>query len=99
MLDRAWGGTFLKGRGDRKPSRGRAVRRPQVEGLEARELLVASIGSIAPVTVPQSLGYQVALNGSAANAPQTFSVTSSNPDVKATVAQGKFLTINVTHTA
>jgi cyclophilin family peptidyl-prolyl cis-trans isomerase len=26
-------------------------------------------------------------------------VTSSNPDIKATVAQGKFLTINVTHTA
>ena len=99
MLDRARGGSFLWGRGDRKPSRDRAARRPDLEGLEVREMLTASLAGIAPVTVPQSLGYQVALNGTGAGGPQTYSVTSSNPDVKATVARGKFLTINVTHTA
>ena len=31
--------------------------------------------------------------------PQTYTVTSDNPDVEASVAQGKFLTINVTHTS
>jgi cyclophilin family peptidyl-prolyl cis-trans isomerase len=41
----------------------------------------------------------VSLNGSGSPNPQTFSVTSSNPDVKASVATGEFWTINVTHTA
>ena len=32
-------------------------------------------------------------------ASQTFTVTSSNPDIGATVAQGEFLTMNVSHTS
>lgn len=61
--------------------------------------MVASIGSIANVTVPQSLGYQVAIDGSASGAPsQTFSVTSSNPDIKVAIAQGPFVTFTVSHT-
>src|SRR5262249_18017726 len=31
--------------------------------------------------------------------PQTFTVTSDNPDIKVAVAQGKFMTINLQHTA
>ncbi|MFO0954267.1 MAG: peptidylprolyl isomerase [Isosphaeraceae bacterium] len=100
MLDRALGGVFRWGRGNRsKPSRARTAQRPVLEGLEGRELMIASIAGISPVTVPQSLGFQVPLNGSAAGGSQTFTVTSSNPDIKATVAQGKFLTLNLTHTA
>jgi cyclophilin family peptidyl-prolyl cis-trans isomerase len=69
-----------------------------VEGLEGRELLTASLAAIGPVNVPSSLGYQVPLNGSGTTDAQTFTVTSSNPDIKATVATGKFLTFNVSHT-
>ena len=102
MWNRAWGGAIRRVREDhpgatRKVPRG--VRPLQFESLEARQLLAAALAPIGSVSVPASLGYAVPLNGSAANTPQTFTVTSSNPDIKATVATGKFLTFNVTHTA
>ena len=79
-------------------SRGRA--RPgrwlRLEPLEGRSLMTASLDPIAAVTSPQYQGYQVPLIGGTTHA-QTFAVTSSNPAVKATVAQGQFLTIGVTH--
>ncbi len=75
----------------------RRARRPGVEALEGRALM-ATLAPIANVSVPANLGYQVPLNGGA-GANQTFSVTSSNPAVQASVAQGQFLTINVTHTS
>ena len=80
-------------------SRGLARRasRPRLEALDSR-LLPASLAPIADVTAPASLGYQVPLDGTTAG-PQTFTVTSSNPAVKATVAQGKFLTVGVSHTS
>lgn len=59
---------------------------------------MATLAPITPVTVPAGLGYQVPLNGGAASA-QTYTVTSSNPNIPATIAQGSFLTINVTHTS
>lgn len=99
MLDRAWGGGFAWGRGgrDAKGSHLKASR-PSVEAIEGRMLMAASIAAIAPVTVPQSLGFQVPVNGSDAGAPQTFTVRSDNPDIKAAVAAGRFLTMNVSHT-
>ncbi len=103
MLDRAWGGSFPwrrdgRPQGSRKPSR--AGRRPLIEGLEGRQLLTASLAPIADVTVPSSLGFQVPLDGSGSgSSSQTFTVTSSNPDIGATVATGPFITVNVTHTA
>ena len=100
MLDRTSVGAFFRGPGrDRKTSRDRAACRPLFEGLEERKLLVASIGSIPNVTVPQSLGYQVSVNGTGSNAPtQTYAATSTNPDIKVTVAQGPYVTFNVSHT-
>jgi hypothetical protein len=80
----------------RKPSR--AGRRPQFESLEGRQLLAASLAPIANVSVPATLGNQLPLDGSGANAPQTFTVRSSNPDIETTVAQGQFLTLLVYHT-
>lgn len=74
----------------------RAVK-PLLEGLEEFILLNASLAPIPAVTVPQYLGYQVPLDGAASGVNQTYTVTSSNPDIPATVAQGKFLTINVAH--
>src|SRR5690606_29490723 len=53
---------------------------------------------IADVSVPANLGSQVPLDGSASGAAdQNFTVTSSNPNIGATVADGKFMTITVTH--
>lgn len=103
MLDRAWGESFRwirVGRPQETRRSARAGQRPVVETLEGRQMLAASIAAISPVSVFSSLGTQVPLNGSGSNATnQTFTVTSSNPDVKASVAVGQFMTINVTHTA
>ncbi len=79
-------------------SRGRskAGRWLHLEPLEGRSLMTASLAPIAAVTSPQFQGYQVPLVGGTTHA-QTFTVTSSNPQVKAAVAQGQFLTIGVTH--
>src|SRR3954462_5948060 len=96
MSDRAWSRVYRQE--NLKPSRGRC--RPLLESLEGRMVLNASLASLPAVSVPTLLGYQVPLNGSGSNTTQqTYKVTSSNPDIKATVAQGKFLTMNVSHTA
>jgi cyclophilin family peptidyl-prolyl cis-trans isomerase len=78
----------------------RTSRRLGFDPLESRALLTASLASIANITAPAGLGFQVPLNGAGGGATsQSYTVTSSNPDVKATVATGDFLTINVTHTS
>ncbi len=102
MSDHAWGGLFGRVRECRASSSRttrRGVRKPQFDLLEARQLLVASLAPIANLVVPEFLGYQVPLNGAGSAAPQSYSVRSDNPNIKAAVAQGKFLTVNVTHTA
>jgi cyclophilin family peptidyl-prolyl cis-trans isomerase len=73
-----------------------------VEVLEGRQLLAASLAPISNISVPAQLGYQLALNGSGdttAGTSQTFTVTSDNPRIAATVASGPFWTLNVQHTA
>lgn len=102
MLDFASGRTnkrrhTARSEGFRRPSR--LNHRPNLEILETRQLLAASLAPIANVTVPAYLGYQVTLNGSGAGAPQTFTAKSNNPNVKVTVAGGHFVTLNITHTA
>jgi cyclophilin family peptidyl-prolyl cis-trans isomerase len=63
-------------------------------------VLNASLAPLANISVPLYEGYQVALDGSQSNAPtQNYTVTSSNPDIPATVAQGQFVTYNISHTA
>ena len=91
MFERASGGTF------RRPSRG--ARKPLVEGLEGRQLLTAALAPIGSITAPVGLGVQVPLNGTGATSSQTFSASSTNNDIKATIAKGQFLTFNITHTA
>ena len=94
MSDRASSGAYR--RETRNPPRARY--RPAVESLEGRQLLTASLAPLPNITVGDYLGYQVPLDGSGSNAAsQTYSVTSSNPDITATVAQGQFLTMNVSH--
>jgi peptidyl-prolyl cis-trans isomerase A (cyclophilin A) len=104
MWDRVWRGTFGRGRADsRRASRPKARRipNPRWEDLEARALLsTASLASLPDVSAPQFQGSQVPLDGTGGGAAQqTYTVTSSNPDITATVAQGPFLTFTVTHQA
>ncbi len=74
----------------------RSRRRPVLEALEDRQLLTASLQAIAPITVPALQGDRVPLlANSTASDPQTFTVSSSNPDIAASIAQGPFWTIGV----
>jgi cyclophilin family peptidyl-prolyl cis-trans isomerase len=80
----------------RKASRVRAW--PAIESLEGRLVLDAALASLPNISVPAFQGDQVVLDGSASGlAEQTYTVTSSNPAITATVAQGEFLTMNVAH--
>jgi cyclophilin family peptidyl-prolyl cis-trans isomerase len=101
MLDRIWKVYSRTDRHGSKPRPGSKVsrRQPLVEVLEGRPLLTASLAPIANLTVPSLLGYQLALDGSGStSSDQTFTATSSNPDVKVSVAQGQFWTVTVSHT-
>jgi cyclophilin family peptidyl-prolyl cis-trans isomerase len=62
-------------------------------------LLAASLQSIPNMNVPAQQGSVVALLAqSTTTDPQTFSVTSSNPDIGATINQGPFWTVGVSYT-
>jgi len=83
-------------------ARGRRPRahQPFPEILEDRQLLTASLAPIASFSVPAQLGYQLPLDGSGStSSDQTFNATSSNPDIKVSVAQEQFWTVTVSHTA
>jgi cyclophilin family peptidyl-prolyl cis-trans isomerase len=76
----------------------RSRRQPALELLEDRRLL-ASLQPISNVTVPSLQGFvQPLLAASTFTDPQTFTVTSSNPDIVASIAQGPFWTVNVNYT-
>jgi cyclophilin family peptidyl-prolyl cis-trans isomerase len=70
-----------------------------VEVLEGRQLLTASLQPISNLTVPTKQGFTQPLLASAtAMDAQTFTVTSSNPDIVASIMQGQFWSINVSYT-
>jgi len=100
MLDRIW---KVHSRSDRHGVESRtgskhSRRQPLVEFLEGRQLLAASLAPITSFSVPAQLGYQLPLNGSGTTDPsQTFTATSSNPNIKVSVAQGQFWTVTVSH--
>jgi cyclophilin family peptidyl-prolyl cis-trans isomerase len=71
---------------------------PTSETLEVRWLMTASLSSINPVSVPSLQGLVVPLDGSGTSDAQTFTAVSSNPDIKASVTQGEFWTLNVSYT-
>lgn len=103
MLDRIWRVGFFA----RRPASGwnpqltkRSRRKPLLEILEAREMLTASLAPLSNVTVPQQLGFQVPLDGSAnPSGVQNYTVSSSNPRIAARIAQGPYWTLNVQHDA
>src|SRR3954467_216016 len=97
MSHRAW--SRANPRETRRATRGGY--RAGLESLEARVVLDASLAPLPDIAVLQYQGDQVVLDGSGSKAPsQTFAGTSSNPPIKATVAQGnKFATFNISHQA
>ena len=82
----------------RKPGR-RSSQQPQLEVLEDRQLLTATLQAIPNLQVPAQQGYTVPLLAdTGATNPQTFTVTSSNPDIAASIIQGQFWTLGVSYT-
>jgi cyclophilin family peptidyl-prolyl cis-trans isomerase len=79
-----------------RKSRALTRRKPMLEAVENRQLLTASLQAIAPLDVPALQGYTLPLlaNTGATN-PQTFTVSSSNPDIGVSIAQGPFWTLDV----
>lgn len=76
----------------------RSRRGIQLEVLESRQLLTASLAPISNVNVPAFLSYQQTLDGSGTSSPtQSFTATSSNPDISVSVASGPYWTITVNH--
>ena len=96
MLDRV--GRDAIGRSANSKRRAAIGRRPALEALEGRQLLTAGFETISNVTSPQYQGFQVPITGTTTH-QQTYTVTSDNPGVKASVAQGQFLTLSVSHTS
>ena len=80
----------------------RTRRQPLLEVLEDRQLMTgptATLQPIASVTVPSQQGTTIPLlAASGATDPQTYTVTSSNPNVAASIAQGPFWTLGVSYT-
>jgi cyclophilin family peptidyl-prolyl cis-trans isomerase len=60
--------------------------------------MTASLQPISNLTVPAQQGYTLPLNGSGTTDAQTFTVSSSNPDIAASIPTGPFWTINVQYT-
>src|SRR5580698_4236472 len=78
----------------------RTRRHPLLEALEDRRLLTsATLQPIANATVPSQQGATIPLLADAgATDPQTYTVTSSNPDIAASIAQGPFWNVGVSST-
>lgn len=71
---------------------------PAIESLEGRQLLTASLAPLADLSVPAQLGYQLALDGSAnPNSSQLYTVSSDNPHIHVSIAQGPYWTLTVSH--
>ena len=77
----------------------RSCRLPQVEVLEERQLLTATLQPIANLTVPAQQGYTLPVLANAGTTDdQTYTVTSSNPNIAVSIAEGPFFTVGVSYT-
>jgi cyclophilin family peptidyl-prolyl cis-trans isomerase len=99
MWDRIHG-RRVKGTGSDRVAGARPIRpvacQPRVDALEDRQLMTASLQPIAELSVPALQGSTVPLlANTGATDPQTYTVTSSNPDVAASVAEGPFWSLGV----
>jgi cyclophilin family peptidyl-prolyl cis-trans isomerase len=105
MSDRIWkvdSRSRRYGAGSRPGSK-HSRRQPLVEVLEGRQLLTASLAPITSFSPPAQSGYQLPLlvGSNSTTSNQTFTATSSNPNIKVSVApqvvgtQGQYWTITV----
>jgi cyclophilin family peptidyl-prolyl cis-trans isomerase len=76
----------------------RSSRQIHPEPLEDRVLMTASLQPISSLFVPALQGYTLPLEGSGTTDAQTFTVTSSNPDIAASIAPQSFWTLGVSYT-
>lgn len=95
-IGRSQAGRLAEGSGVRTGRR--SSRRPVMESLEDRRLLSASLAAIPNQSVPAQQGLTIPLDGSGTTDAQTFTATSSNPDISASVVSGPFWTVNVQYT-
>lgn len=98
-IGRSQAGRLAEGSGARTGRR--SSRRLVMESLEDRRLLTGmgvALAAIPNQQVPQQQGLTVPLDGSGTTDPQTFTATSSNPDISANVVSGPFWTLNVQYT-
>jgi cyclophilin family peptidyl-prolyl cis-trans isomerase len=66
------------------------------EDLESRQLL-ASLAPISGLNVPALQGYTLPLDGSGTTDPQTFTASSSNPDIAVSVVSTTFWTVGISY--
>jgi cyclophilin family peptidyl-prolyl cis-trans isomerase len=72
-------------------------RSPSCDCLEERRLL-ASLAAIPNLNVPALQGYTQPLDGSGTTDPQTFSATSSNPDIAVSIVSTTFWSVGILYT-
>ena len=85
--------------GTSKRSVRRSSQQPRLEALEDRQLLTASLQPITNLSVPAQQGAVLPLLAlSTTTDPQTFTVTSSQPDIVASIIQGQFWNVGVSYT-
>lgn len=70
--------------------------RPFLESLEGRQMMTASLAPISDATLYQTMQLPVALDGGATGS-QSYTVTSSNPNIGASVVKGRFATFTINH--
>jgi len=83
-----------------RPGR-RSSRQPLLEVLEDRRLLTASLQPITGLSVPAQQGAVIPLLATTQTPttdPQTFTVTSTQPNIGASIIQGPFWTVGVSYT-
>lgn len=95
-IGRSQAGRLAEGSGVRTGRR--SSRLPMMESLEDRRLLSASLAAIPNQSVPAQQGLTIPLDGSGTIDAQSFTATSSNPDISAKVVSGPFWTVNVQYT-
>ena len=89
----------LKSPTGRSASTRRARRRSSFgECLEDRHLLAASLAPIPNASVPSLQGLTIPLDGSGTPDPQTFSATSTNPDIAVSIASTTFWSVGISYT-
>jgi cyclophilin family peptidyl-prolyl cis-trans isomerase len=76
----------------------RALRRSPIgENLEDRQLL-AALAPIPALSVPALQGYTLPLDGSGTTDAQTFTASSSNPDIAVSIVSTTFWTVGISYT-